>query len=85
MIWNLRGKQNPLSLKGKQEEEKKEMGVLVSFLAYLTLHSPCLDMRTVGLFVLITAYWENEESEISQKSSFVINVQYLLLSEEIGW
>lgn len=58
------------------------MGVFVSFLAYLILHSPCSDTHTVGLFVLITAYREKEESEISQKSSFIINVQYLL-NEEI--
>lgn len=54
MVWNLGGKQNQLSLRGKKEEEEKEM-VLVSFLVHLTLRSAWSDRDTVGLFVLITA------------------------------
>lgn len=60
MIWNLGGKQNQHSLKGKQEEGK--FRVLYSFLS--TSPSSCSDIDPVGLFDLITAYWQNEESEL---------------------
>lgn len=82
MNWNLGGKQNQPSLKGKQEEEKKDLGFCI--FSGLPFPSPCSAVHSVGLSDLSTAYWENEESDISQELSFIINFQYLF-REEINW
>lgn len=82
MMWHLGGKQSQPRPKGKQEEEKKEVWVFVSFFIYLP--RACSGLRIFGLFDSITAYWEIEGSEISQEPSFMINFQYLL-SEEMSW
>lgn len=60
MIWNLGGKQNQPNLKGKQEEG--EFRVLYSLLS--TSPSSCSHIDPVDLFDLISAYWQNEESEL---------------------
>lgn len=63
---------------------RKERSLGFCILSCPPYPSPCSDIYPAGLFDLITAPGENEESELSQEPTFITNFQYLL-DEEISY